>query len=323
MTILTFADPHLSDKAPASRTDNYEAAILGKLDQIAQIACKVKARAVICSGDFFHRKAYVPHRLVAAYLNWARNLWEDGGVHVLGIAGNHDLIANRLASLPTQPLGVLFQSEWFTNVAETPWTLDRVTVVGAAYPDATVMAQLPVPPERTQPQQVRILVMHAFAGLEGGEWFGATVHRYADLARLPYDVFVFGHDHRDQGVVQVDGKWFINVGALARGSIGKADLVREIKIGLINTDDVFRGAGVAVQQVKLKVAPASEVFNLEVHAQRSREARDVEAFLVKLEQDLLAGPTRTELDRLAALDVPDAVRQRVRAYLDAAEAAGS
>jgi DNA repair exonuclease SbcCD nuclease subunit len=312
--ILAFADPHVSHKNPVSRIDSYEDAAFDKLYQIAKLAIKLGARAVVCSGDFFHLKKGTPHHIVIKLLAWARYL-DLHSIMVIGIAGNHDLQDNRLASLDQQPLGVLFESGLLYDAAVAPVDVNNehlVAVVGLPYPTATDPESL-----RTLPAhhcRYGLLLIHAFCAPEGGEYFGEHIHDYASLAATGYDVIVCGHDHRDQGVQQVNGTWIINVGALLRGNLAQPELERDVKIAVITFEET-----ITVQQVKLRARPAAEVFDLEAHAKQVEEASTVAAFLEHLEADLDGHADQPLTDRLARLDIPETVRARVRSYLDAAE----
>lgn len=318
MKIVTFADAHVSHRAPASRTDDYEVAIFAKLAQVTAIAVKVGATAVVTSGDLFHLKTGVPHALVVRLLEWAHDL-RGHGIELLGIPGNHDETHNRYESIPGQPLGVLFASGAMVDVSFKPRVLidDRVsvTVCGVPYPHATRSEEL----IKLQPHDsvYGLLLLHCFASIEGGDVFGEKVHSYRGLAHLPYQVFVLGHDHRDQGIVKVAGKTFINVGALSRGSLSSEDLARDVKVAVVE----FTPTEITAQQVKLKVAPAREVFDLELHQEKKAESAKIAAFVAELQADALdAGGMASIADRMLAFELPLKVRERIWQYIEQAEA---
>lgn len=318
MKIVAFADPHVCHKNPASRTDNYEEAAFAKLEQIGGLARSVNASAVVCSGDFFHLKTGTPHHIVIRLLAWARRLHEEG-ILVIGIAGNHDLVANRLASLDHQPLGVLFASGYVQDagsgtvlVQSDVTEAKTVGVFGLPYPVAVDPANLAiVPPHGCD---YGLLLIHAFTGPESGEYFGEVVHANSALAAIGYDVVVCGHDHRDQGVTQVGLTWVVNVGALLRGNIKHGDVDRDVKVAVVTFAET-----VTVQQVKLRVAKGTDIFDVEAYEARKAESSRVEEFLTQLEADLNGRESTPLADRLLSLNLPETVRVRVRLYLDAAE----
>ena len=336
MKFVLCNDIHLSHRGPQSRLDDWQETIFGKLEQVAKVAVKVKARAVCIAGDVFHQKSRIAYGTVLRLMRWAFELRRQG-IEVLFIPGNHDLVHERVDSLDSQPLGLLKWSGAFTDVSFAPHLLlsrpeedetPPIAVVGVPYPDAmqpdlepfrraavaTFHAMESMPWKTTGGS---ILMAHCFATPEGGTSFGHHVHRYSDLLDLPFDVFHFGHDHSDHGVAQAEtGQFFVNLGALSRGTLAQDDLTRDVKIAVVEF-----GETITVKQIKLKVAPVTEIFDLALKAQKDRERTQVEAFVGQLSTDLaLAGPVSFS-ERLGTLNLSDTVRARVQQYLDAAETA--
>ncbi len=112
----------------------------------------------------------------------------------------------------------------------------RVFVVGVPYPAARHLSSysdIPAPPAGRS-----ILLAHCFATLDGGNYFGENILSYKDLYVLPYDVFIFGHDHSDHGVVALQApgrpaRHFVNIGALSRGSLSRENIERSPKCALV------------------------------------------------------------------------------------------
>lgn len=322
MKFVCCNDIHLSHRGPQSRLDDWQEAIFAKLDQVAKVAVKARAKAVCIAGDVFHHKSRIGYGTVVRLLQWGIALRKHG-VDTLFIPGNHDLVHDRLDSLDSQPLGLLKASGVFTDVsyARERYQDDEtsVGVIGLPYPDAMSLEGFQRVTESYHaagaPSEGAILMAHCFATPEGGTYFGQPIHKYSDLLQFPFDVFHFGHDHSDHGVAQAEtGQLFINLGALSRGTLAQDDVKREVKIALVDF-----GETVTVKQLKLKVAPATEVFDLALKAQKDRERDQVEQFVGDLQASLVhAGPV-SFTDRLGTMQLPDAVRVKVQSYLDAAE----
>ncbi len=325
MKLVCLNDVHLSHRGPQSRLDDWQEAIFAKLDQVSKVAKKVNARAVCIAGDVFHHKSRIAYATVFRLMLWAFDLRQHR-IDVLVIPGNHDEVHDRLDSVDTQPIGIMFGSGAFTNVSLKPVRYDGgpgdgsgdVTIVGLPYPDAMTWEnfQLAADARLKECKAGRALLMaHCFATPEGGTYFGQPIHPYGMFNDLPFDVFHFGHDHSDHGVAQMGTKHFINIGSISRGSLAMDDIKREPKIALVEFADT-----VTVKQIKLKVTPAAEIFDLALKAQKDREKSEVEAFVGQLRDDLaLAGPVSFK-DRLGKMDLADNVRARVQTYLDSAEA---
>lgn len=326
MKFVCLNDVHLSHRGPQSRTDDWQEAIFGKLEQVSKVAVKVKAKAVCIAGDVFHHKSRIAYGTVLRLMMWAFAL-RRLGIDVLTIPGNHDEVHNRLDSIDSQPLGLLFASGAFTDVSYKPviYTVDdeqgreiheqRVTILGVPFPDAENLDNFKRAAEMRGEHAGRSLLMaHCFATPQGGTYFSQPIHAYALFNDLPFDVFHFGHDHSDHGVAQMGDKFFINIGSISRGSLALDDLKREPKIALVEF-----GETVTVKQIKLRVSPVGEIFDLALKAQKDRERGEVEAFVGQLREDLAtAGPISFK-DRLGKMELTDTVRARALTYIDAAE----
>lgn len=330
VVLLTCNDLHLTDVAPASRRDNYVDELFGLLDQIAQAAEKVKADAVCIAGDIFHSKDRpMGAPLLSRLIRWCGRL-DSNGTAVLVIPGNHDLKYNNLATLPQQPLNVLLEGGHMQNVAAKPWWVCRehadVEVRGIPFPDAMAIDQWQTTHAGWQPLDAsmrRVVLAHCFASLRGGEVYGEPEHAYADLyAACPADVYVFGHDHSNGGVTRIvasghdrEEAYFINLGALSRGTIGYDDITRDITIGLVRI-----GETVSVKQVKLKAVHASELFDLTAKAEQTEQARHIDAFIADLEATLASldstNPVETHLGKLT---IAAEVKARMQRYIDGVE----
>jgi DNA repair exonuclease SbcCD nuclease subunit len=313
-------DIHLASRPPASRTDNYHEELFDLLDQMALLAKKVEAKALLIAGDVFHHKAKIGIPVLIRLVEWSRDL-RQAGIRVLTIPGNHDLLHNRYETLDEQALGLIYSVGAMENVSCREGRDGTVTftdsegdvnILGIPFPDAfdwQCWMKLP------RPAGTNILMAHCFASPTGGEYFGEPVLRYDDLAQLPYHIFVFGHDHSDGGVHKIAPKLFVNLGAISRGSLTGEVVERDVKCALIDT------SAQEVRQVRLKFRPASEIFDLKLKAKKDAERAHIEQFVEQLTADLLSHTTATTTltDRLSAMDLPQEVRSRVAQYIEAAE----
>lgn len=315
MKFVCLNDVHLSHRGPQSRTDDWQEAIFAKLEQVSRVAVKVQAKAVCIAGDLFHHKSRIAYGTVLRLMMWAFAL-RKLGIDVLTIPGNHDEVHNRLDSVDSQPIGLLFASGAFTDVSYKRVVYDGdVAVLGVPFPDAMSIENFQRAVEARGPGVRSLLMAHCFATPQGGTYFGEKIHAYADFKDMPFDVFHFGHDHSDHGVAQMGNQQFINIGAISRGSLALDDLKREPKIALVEFGDT-----ITIKQIKLKVAPIGDVFDLALKAQKDRERGEVEAFVGQLKEDLAATGPVSFKDRLGKMELPDTVRARALTYIDAAEA---
>lgn len=317
MKLLFRTDVHAADQAPAAWKADYRAEVLDCLRQIGEIARRIKAFAVLDGGDFFHVKAPTrnSHRLVADVARIHRAY----PCPVYAVEGNHDLTYNNVETIEKQPLGVLFATDVFQQLRDNVLA-EGVRVVGVPYsPERTLEDLLSI---RKRPEdRVLIAVVHALATEKPDgamdEFFGESVFRYGDLVSDDGpDVWLFGHWHRDQGAVKVDGKWFINPGSVSRGALVQENLSRVPKVVVLDVDE--QTGQVDVQLIDLKVLPASDAFDIERKERLEAESDDVTAFVGKLKDAALSDDAASIEDHLAALDFAKEVREAALEYLERA-----
>jgi DNA repair exonuclease SbcCD nuclease subunit len=322
MKFIGLNDVHLAHKGPVTRTDDWPETVFGKLGQVSALAKKVKAAGVLIAGDVFHLKSRVTHGLVWRLLDWAQDL-RNHDIEVCAVAGNHDLLYDRIDSLPEQALGVLFKSGLFTNVAESTLVITRdgqeVRVAGVPYP----LASNPASYDHLRwslDRKPSILLAHTFANETGRPSFGEAAISYQWLLEhLGFTAYHFGHDHTNYGIVEYprDGHptYFIQIGSLTRGSLSKENTERRPAIYLLDVG----GEMTSAMQVQINIRPASEVFDLALKQRKEEEHDAITKFVGDISAGLHAGGPVDFRQHVANMNVSEAVRERVLAYIAAAE----
>lgn len=311
-------DVHVADKSPVSWKGDYRAEVLGSLVQIGELAREYKATAVLDGGDFFHVKTAVrnSHGLVYRVVG----IHEGYPCPVYSIEGNHDMTGNNLNTIEEQPLGVLYASRVFNHLRDETFEQDglRVRVVGIPYSPSRDLRE--IQEFRKRPgDDCLIAVVHALAAedppAEVEDFFGEPVFRYSSMIfEDGPDVFCFGHWHKDQGVVQLDGRFFVNQGAASRGALVRENLERTPKVSLIEVTK----AGVKVTELPLKVAPASEVFDIERKERQEKESTIITQFVEQIEADVGADTVSDVGSSIKSLTCAPEVRDRALMYLEKA-----
>ena len=127
----------------------------------------------------------------------------------------------------------------------------------------------------------------------------------------------FGHWHRDQGIEVVGGKYFVNQGALSRGSLIRENLERTPKVALVE----FTDSNLLVQGIPLSVLPASEVFDLERKEQQEAERKDLDQFVSRLVTGSDINPNETIQENIRGLSsFAKKVQDKALYYFELAEA---
>lgn len=316
-------DVHLSDTPPASRKDDWAETVLGKLRQVGRVATAVKASAVLDGGDFFHVKS--PGRNTHDLVRRVAEVHSKYPCPVYGNVGNHDCVYGDYAYLDQQPLGVLFATGVFKRCYdEHEVTFEeggvKVRVVGIPY-HGTAYDMERFRRIKKGDEDFLICMAHVLASPSGGSMFeGEDIVKYADFEYMEPDVWLLGHWHKDQGVVDVGGKTIVNVGSLTRGALSQDEVERKPACVVLSFG---KGAPPQVQVVRLKVSPAVDVFDVEGRARAETRSSTMSAFVDSVKQKLVTEQGKSVEDIVTGMqDVPDKVRERVLLYLEQAGEGG-
>jgi len=316
------SDVHLSDRAPASRKDDWTETVFNKLMQTRIVAEKLGAHGVLDGGDFFHVKS--PSRNSHALLRRVAELHKTFPCPIYCTPGNHDSVYGDYNYLHQQPLGVLYASGVFRPLYDQheavfvdPESGVKVRVIGVPYHGTQYDMSRFFNITRGD-EDYLVVVAHVLASLKGGTMFeGEDIVSYNDLMGVPADAFLFGHWHKDQGAVEIGGKWFVNIGSLTRGSIAQDDLIRQPACAVLS----FVKEKMSIQVVRLRVQPSSEVFDVEGRAKAKDRATKMDSFVENIRGTLAKVAGRDLKDAVEGMEgIPEAVRERSMLYLERADA---
>lgn len=318
--LLTSSDEHLSDIAPGFRKDDYRSAILKKLEWQGEFARRVNANAMLRGGDFFHVKA--ANKTTYATSSAAAEIHRKYPCPTFAIAGNHDMAYNDPTTVQRQPLGLMLKSGVFQPMQETIFEDGsmKVRVVGVEYTtdlDTDGLHEL----VRKKDETYTVAFVHALAAMAPEEriqsFFHEKVFDYRDLVfdGCP-DVYVFGHYHKDQGIVDHLGTKFVNLGAISRGALTFENMERKPKISLIR----FDSRGAHVEEHIVPHADAFSVFDLERKKSIEQERKSLDSFIAQLRENATLPEAENVEARKKMLDqFPEDLRNLIYETLEAAE----
>ena len=223
MRIGLVFDVHVSDKTPATRKDDYRSAILRKLEFIINESNTRRYKALLFAGDLFHKKipAHNSHALISSLIS----IFGKSRAPIYIIAGNHDISGN-ITNLWQQPLYVLIKAGVVSILENAePILIEdngfKVSVNGAPFSaardskEAAPLYQL----KHVEDSAVKIGVFHQMLLPDGMKFFSDYIN-FSDLLSVNSDIIMDGHYHVgfNPPVQQVSNKYFINGGALSRGT---------------------------------------------------------------------------------------------------------
>lgn len=320
---ITFTDVHVSDTNPGARVGNYKEDILNKLRAIKKIGLALKVNFYICAGDVFHIKA--PLRNSHGTVGELIDLFKSFGAPIYTIEGNHDLQYDRAESIDNQPLGVLFKSGAMVKLRKEILSFDgiRVSLRGFPFeeePDLTKVEKY------EQEFDVGVCALHLNATPTGGMLFKSKLFSYPELSELGDDIFVLGHYHLDQGVQKVskDGRdqHFINVGAVCRGALDEDSITRTPKFSVVTiTKDEEGKVDIKIQQGKLPVRPAPEVFDIIKKQETDEKLKVAEEFVEALHKQSVSDDITTDTvgAEIEGLNVEKDIINKLKHYMAEAQ----
>lgn len=260
--MLIVGDIHAADNPPSSRKDTYREDILDKLKWIISYTNEQEVEYLLLLGDVFHIKR--PDRNSHALVqDVATILGEFEGSKVLVQIGNHDLMRDRVDSLPSQPLGTLglhpkieilngpsafaegvYSVPYFDPTPENfKYWADKYMEDGGPKKYPFVSAHQALFPKKEEPIYDYIST-EEWAKVFGNKWTA------------------YGHIHsrmKAGAFFKSEGSWFCNNGAISRGSLHEETIHRKLAVTMFDPskeDEPF-------VSIPIPFKPPSEVFNLE------------------------------------------------------------
>ena len=309
------------------RTDNWSDSILDKLRQVGRIAKSEQAQAVLDGGDFFH--ITYPKENSHSLIRRTMEVHKDYPCPVYANIGNHDCIYGKYEYIDQQPLGVLFEAGTFKRCYDGHEAIFensgvKVRVVGVPFHGNSYDMDRLYSIKKGN-EDYLVVMAHLLASAEGGSMFKSEdIIKYSDLVKVDADVFAFGHWHKNQGIVEIaPSKWVVNVGSLSRGSLSQDNTERIpvcVKMG-------FSKESLELTEIPLKVAPASEIFDIEAKSVAKARQAVMEDFEEILEESMnpLKAETSLEVqleDKIKSVkDINHEVKQLVLLWMEKAQSA--
>ena len=301
-----YTDVHLQDNNPASRRGSYLEDILAKLHHIGNFAKKKKCDFTSCGGDLFNIKT--PNRNSFSMVNRVIDMYSSWNMLNLLVEGNHDIRNDQVETIDDQPIGSLFRSGAIKHLRNELIKKKgiEVRIQGYDFEEEPDFSKLVLKEEDRA--DVNILVLHVYAGPKEADLFGTKIHGYAEISQTGHDVYMFGHYHKNQGIVELprdsgNPQYFVNLGSVSRGDYGDMNLKRTPQFCYLELTKKTKDSPVEIilEAVDIPCRKGEEVFDVE---QKTREKEHLEEANKFVESLKLASITEDldESDTLAAED---------------------
>ncbi len=314
INLVWSTDWHLSALPPGRRADDYQAAILAKLDFVRDITYKVQG-AALCGGDVFHIKSnkhFANNLSLLVLALKSMRLFPTGMVY--GSVGNHDLaMGERMDSLPHQPLGVMIAAGAYYDLTSEPALFTdgyglRVQVESFPYDRAEgtlsrILASRRLPEEKVfngMSRTYHVGIVHAYGGPgPGSTYFGEKSVGYDEVAGADFDYLLWGHDHSREETVKVGNVTHIRLGSLARAALDTDQTDRPVCISVLS----FPQEGeVKVKEIPVPVKPLEQAFVVADQAVRKVEkSEEMKQFFSKMDEQVEGVETSDPAEALRLL----------------------
>ncbi|KXG76899.1 3',5'-cyclic adenosine monophosphate phosphodiesterase CpdA [Fervidicola ferrireducens] len=259
MRFLFFTDTHIRGTGPQSRTDNFYETLREKIRELINIAHEENVDVVLHGGDIFDRPDVSPS-LVRDFVV----LMKDLKPPLYAIAGNHDIYGQNPSTISRTMLGILDSAGIIKliNPGEKIFFNDRgikIQLTGQHffYGIDSENQRLAYCIKKDEGVDFAIHLVHGML-LDKPFIPGVSHTLIEDILATEADVTLSGHYHAGFGIINIENKYFINPGSIARIDGTLSELMRIPAVILLNvTKD-----GIEVQKRILKCArPGHEVFD--------------------------------------------------------------
>lgn len=126
----------------------------------------------------------------------------------------------------------------------------------------------------------------------------------------------FGHWHKNQGVKEIEGKQFVNIGSLTRGSLSQDNMDRIPSAAVLRCT----ATGVEVEVCPLNVGSPEDVFDVEGRARQVKRQVEMDSFVTAIRDALQPqeGGETLAASIAGMADIPNEIRERALSYLESA-----
>lgn len=251
LKLLFLTDTHIRGTTPKNRKDNLVETLEKKLMEIINIIQEYDIDYVLHGGDLFDR----PDISVSIVSNFAAIL-NKFNVPIYIVSGNHDIYGHNPDTINRTMLGLLDALNVVTIVnRDEPIYLSKngikVQLTGQSYTyNIDDRANLDNYMVSNIPKDVDYAI-HMVHGMLLNKPFikGIPYTLIDDIKETKAHITLAGHYHSGFGVVEIDGRYFVNPGSLVRITNSLSEIERTPKVALINLDDTIE-----IKLLELKIA---------------------------------------------------------------------
>ncbi|MGE5473187.1 MAG: metallophosphoesterase family protein [Ignavibacteriales bacterium] len=237
MRFLFFTDTHIRGTNPKSRLDDYYSALKNKFEEIIHIANEYDIDFVLHGGDWFDRPDISPS-IVRDFAFLIKKIKKP----VYSVAGNHDIFGHNPETLSRTMLGLLEGTDIIRIIEDgNPIILEKdnikVEIYGHSYSydiDEKGFKKSYIV-KKNPDCDYCINIVHGMLLLK--PFLEGIKHTIIDeILSTEADITLVGHYHSGFDIKNIDNKFFVNPGSLARISALKSEIERIPQVVIIELD---------------------------------------------------------------------------------------
>lgn len=247
MKIIFVGDPHLDNRTPLMRLDDYATTTIEKLNTIKDLAITNGVKVVILSGDTFDKDNYdQPLSYINKIISVCKE-FQNNDIEVYSVIGNHDLRHNKMEYFENSPLNILFQAGVVKHLTKAEY--NDIRLYGL---DFTQIDEIDKINSELDINKINILTMH-----------------YATDNTIPnesvarnrinnFDIVLSGHDHNYYPIDYSQSPIVLRPGSMVRRTKDAYNLVRQPLVYLFDSETK------EIQELIISNKPANQVFKTTV-----------------------------------------------------------
>ncbi len=250
MKFLYFTDTHIRGTNPRNRLDNFYETLKNKIREVVQISKDERVDYILHGGDLFDR----PDISLSVVGEFA-NILKEFNKSIFVISGNHDIFGHNPSTLNRTVFGLLCNLGILNLVNYKRIILKKdikVQLTGSPYVysmDSRENIESYMVRERDPEAKYAIHMTHGF--LVDKPFIKEVPHTLiSEIKDTLADITLGAHFHYGFKTVNLDGKYFINPGALVRISNSLKEVERRPKVIIMDLSD-----HIEIKEIYLKSAP--------------------------------------------------------------------
>ena len=276
MRFVFYTDVQLSGQTPKNRVDNYQKALVDKMEEVYEVARSTGADFIVCGGDLFNSHRIFSYELLSPVMD----VLCDSEIDTYITIGQHDILGYNRDTYKSSTLAFVCNRCPALKVIWDAVNIGPVTLHSShVWEDPKDACD-----SFNNSKQYNIMVAHHL--LTNKKTIFDTVNtgdfrKWMVDAGACYDMVLSGDLHDGYDTHEVDGMWFCNPGSVARQAI--SDRLRMPRFAVI---DVEPGEIPVIDVRDLACAkPGEDVFGESVaEIARTQAGFDPTVFVSKMEE---------------------------------------